>query len=159
MEFLGYIASVGVAFIAAGVLIKRFMKPADSDGIVPACFASGAMLIYVSILVLGASAVFARDDGRYAGSALHDWFEQLRSGKGPCCSDADGMSISDPDWSMDGGRYRVRIGGEWRDVPEDAVITEPNRAGRAMVWPMWSQQSGGPMQFLGIRCFMPGQQS
>jgi hypothetical protein len=38
----------------------------------------------------------------------------------------------------------------WVDVPEDAVITEPNRAGRTMVWPIWGYQ--GPT----IRCFMPG---
>jgi hypothetical protein len=24
---------------------------------------------------------------------------------------------------------------EWIDVPDDAVINEPNRAGRTMVWP------------------------
>ena len=38
----------------------------------------------------------------------------------------------------------------WVEVPEDAVITEPNRAGRTMVWPIWGYQ--GP----SIRCFMPG---
>jgi hypothetical protein len=25
----------------------------------------------------------------------------------------------------------------WHDVPDDAVITVPNRAGKTMVWPMW----------------------
>ena len=35
-----------------------------------------------------------------------------------------------------GGRYRVRIEGEWHEVPEDAVITEPNRVGQTMVWPI-----------------------
>ena len=34
------------------------------------------------------------------------------------------------------GHYRVRIEGDWVDVPEDAVITEPNRVGRTMVWPI-----------------------
>jgi hypothetical protein len=48
------------------------------------------------------------------------------------------------------GHYRVRLEGRWIDVPDDAVVTEPNRAGRTMVW---------PMRFDGetfIRCFMPG---
>ena len=92
----------------------------------------------------------ARDDGRYANSPLKPWFDSLKSGKGPCCSDADGYAVSEPDWESKSGHYRVRIEGEWHDVPDDAVITEPNRAGRTMVWPIkgW----GG----LTIRCFMPG---
>jgi hypothetical protein len=93
----------------------------------------------------------ARDaDGRYAGSPLKQWFDSLRSGKGPCCSDADGSAVSDVDWESNSGHYRVRIDGEWHDVPEDAVITEPNRAGRTMVWPIRGYQG------LSIRCFMPG---
>ncbi|MBI5318315.1 MAG: hypothetical protein HZB49_02570 [Bradyrhizobium sp.] len=103
-------------------------------------------------LLLGLVSQFshARDDGRYANSPLKPWFDSLKSGKGPCCSDADGYAVADPDWESKSGHYRVRIEGEWHDVPEDAVITEPNRAGRTMVWPIkgW----GG----LTIRCFMPG---
>ena len=81
----------------------------------------------------------ARDvDGRYAAQnpELHQWFEGLRSGKGPCCSDADGSAVSDVDWDTAGGHYRVRIDGAWIDVPDEAVITEPNRIGRTMVWPI-----------------------
>jgi hypothetical protein len=93
----------------------------------------------------------ARDpDGRYANSPLKQWFDSLRSGKGPCCSDADGSAVSDVDWESKGGRYRVRIDGEWHEVPDDAVITEPNRVGRTMVWPIRGYQG------LSIRCFMPG---
>jgi hypothetical protein len=86
--------------------------------------------IVVSILV---GAVQARDDGRYMQSPLNSWFDSLRSGKGPCCSDADGSAISDPDWESKNGHYRVRIEKEWIEVPGDAVITEPNRglAGRS----------------------------
>ena len=92
----------------------------------------------------------ARDpDGRYANSPLKQWLDS-KSGKGPCCSDADGSAVSDVDWESKGGRYRVRIEGEWHEVPEDAVITEPNRVGRTMVWPIKGYQG------LSIRCFMPG---
>ena len=36
----------------------------------------------------------ARDlDGRYRNSPLHEWFENLASGKGLCCSYADGHAI------------------------------------------------------------------
>jgi hypothetical protein len=41
----------------------------------------------------------ARDlDSRDAHSPLHDWFNHLASGKGLCCSMADGETIVDPDW-------------------------------------------------------------
>ena len=96
---------------------------------------------------------YARDlDGRYAAQnpELHRWFESLRSGKGPCCSDADGSAVSDVDWETAGGHYRVRIDGEWIDVPDEAVITEPNRIGRTMVWPIRGYLG------MSIRCFMPG---
>ena len=37
----------------------------------------------------------ARDpDGRYANSPLKQWFDQLASGKGMCCSFADGFSVT-----------------------------------------------------------------
>jgi hypothetical protein len=95
--------------------------------------------------------VQARDpDGRYANSPLKQWFDSLKSGKGPCCSDAYGTALSDVDWESSNGHYRVRIEGEWVEVPDDAVITEPNRVGRTMVWPI--RGYGG----LTIRCFMPG---
>ena len=102
---------------------------------------------------LATPSMHARDlDGRYAAQnpELHQWFESLRSGKGPCCSDADGSAVSDVDWDTAGGHYRVRIDGEWIAVPDEAVITEPNRIGRTMVWPIRG--------YLGvtIRCFMPG---
>ena len=79
--------------------------------------------ILMSVLI---GAVQARDDGRYSQSPLKPWFDSLRSGKGPCCSDADGFAIADPDWESKSGHYRVRIDNEWVDVPDDAVITEPN---------------------------------
>jgi hypothetical protein len=98
----------------------------------------------------------ARDlDGRYAGSALKEWFDSLRSGKGPCCSDADGTALSDVDWEAKDGHYRVRIEGQWWDVPDEAVISEPNRAGRTMVWPVFYGSSNSTTR-VDIRCFMPG---
>jgi len=99
----------------------------------------------------------ARDvDGRYANSPLKEWFDSLRSGKGPCCSDADGTALSDVDWETKDGHYRVRIKGEWWDVPDEAVITEPNRAGRTMVWPIIYYSVANLPLRVEIRCFMPG---
>lgn len=106
------------------------------------------------ITALSISNVWARDlGGRYAGSPLKAWFDQLASGKGRCCSVADGHAVADIDWDSKDGHYRVRLSGEWIHVPDEAVVTEPNRAGRTMVWPL------DPLDGLGIRCFMPGSMS
>ena len=53
----------------------------------------------------------ARDRGQFVNTSaeLKAWFDGLRSGKGPCCSDADGSAISDSDWESKDGHYRVRI--------------------------------------------------
>ena len=95
----------------------------------------------------------ARDDGRYAGSPLKTWFDQLASTKGLCCSFADGVTIEDVDWDTGGtqGSYRVRLGGKWIDVPDTALVKVPNKFGPAVVWPY--QDIGGVTQ---IRCFLPG---
>ncbi len=95
--------------------------------------------------------VSARDDGRYANSPLKQWFDQLASAKGLCCSFADGVSVENVDWDTQNGRYRVRIQGQWLVVPDAAVVTEPNRFGPAVVWPY--QDGDGVTQ---IRCFLPG---
>lgn len=93
-----------------------------------------------------------RDDGRYAQSPLKGWFDNLKSIRGACCSDADGALVKDADWETKDGHYRVLINGKWIDVPEDALITEPNKYGPAMVWgyPL----NGGKDYYL--RCFIPG---
>lgn len=93
----------------------------------------------------------ARDDGRYANSPLKSWFDQLASGKGLCCSFADGLRVEDVDWDTQDGHYRVRLNGEWIVVPDTAIVTEPNRFGPAVVWPYMN--SDGQTQ---IRCFLPG---
>lgn len=85
--------------------------------------------------------VHARDlDGQYKDTPLHAWFDSLASKNGLCCSFADGRMVDDPDINMDGNRYKVRIDGEWIEVP-----------GRAVVWPY---KSGDGKTV--IRCFMPG---
>ncbi|MDB5501939.1 MAG: hypothetical protein JWR89_1841 [Tardiphaga sp.] len=115
-------------------------------------FGVAAMGMAVLSLLPLAHSAFARDRGQFAATSpeLKSWFDSLRSGKGPCCSDADGSAVSDVDWESSSGHYKVRLEGTWFDVPDEAVITGPNRVGRTMVWPM--QGAGG----ITIRCFMPG---
>ena len=89
-------------------------------------------------------------DGKYKDSPLRSWFNGLASKNGLCCSFADGRTIEDPDIDMAGDHYKVRIDGEWIDVPDSALITIPNKFGRAIVWPF---KSGDQTM---IRCFLPG---
>ena len=83
----------------------------------------------VLFLMLFCGPALARDDGRYANSPLGEWFDHLASGKGLCCSFADGYVVDE----SNNGHYRVRIEDEWVDVPDDAVINVPNKFGRTMV--------------------------
>ena len=111
----------------------------------------GGYVLVVALLVGLSNTAFAGDDGRYANDPLKYWFDNLTSGNGNCCSFADGLSISDIDWDTKEGHYRVRLHGEWIDVPNSSVVTEPNRYGPAVVWPY--MDSDGKVY---IRCFLPG---
>lgn len=88
------------------------------------------------------------------------WWDGLASGKGLCCSFADGVSIKDVDWGTEqttdaGGKvsvvYWVVIEGQKIAVPPDAVVTQPNTFGPAVVWP--TRDGGGRWT---VRCFLPG---
>jgi hypothetical protein len=115
---------------------------------------AGATII--GVLIFAHRMGWARDlEHKYADSELKSWFDGLKSAKGPCCSNADGTALSDVDWDAKDGHYRVRIEGQWIDVPDDAVIKEPNKVGRTMVWPIYYRSLGALMR-IEIRCFMPG---
>ena len=99
------------------------------------------------ILLLLCAPVLAHDANH---PELNSWFDHLASGKGLCCSFVDGHAVADPDWDSKDGHYRVRLDNQWIDVPDDALITAPNRAGRTMVWTWYFN---GKKE---IRCFIPG---
>jgi hypothetical protein len=109
------------------------------------------VVMILCITVVAPNHLYARDDGRFAGSPLKEWFDHLGSRNGLCCAFADGVNVQDVDWDTQEGHYRVRIHGEWFVVPDDAVVTEPNRFGPAVVWPY--NDCYGNTQ---IRCFIPG---
>jgi|SRR6516165_697222 hypothetical protein len=81
---------------------------------------------------------------------LNSWYESLHSAKGPCCDGADAKRLDDAEWDTKDGHYSVQIDGEWVDVPNEAVVDGPNRAGHTIVWPYYLD--GHPR----VRCFMPG---
>jgi hypothetical protein len=87
---------------------------------------------------------------------LNNWFMNLKSkAKVPCCSGSDATVVRDADWDTKDGHYRVRLEGQWVDVPDDAVIEEPNLDGQTLVWPIFYNPLGSPARIV-IRCFMPG---
>lgn len=108
-----------------------------------------AALIILGLLFFGVRYASAHDRSR---PELDGWFMGLESkGKSPCCDGSDAMRLDDVDWDTKDGHYRVRLQGEWVDVPDSAVVEGPNRAGPTMVWPYYLN---GAMR--GVRCFMPG---
>lgn len=105
----------------------------------------------VALLLLAAVHCARAHD--HARPALDSWYPTLRSPAGsPCCDGpaVDAVHLSDVDWESNAGRYRVRIDGQWIDVPPGAVLDVPNRDGRTLVWPGWSDGKRS------VRCFMPG---
>lgn len=79
----------------------RLARPRNANG--TWARRAGRVMVFLGLmmLVLAAAVQIARardPDGRYANSPLKEWFDGLRSGKGPCCSDADGSAVSDVDW-------------------------------------------------------------
>ena len=104
-----------------------------------------AFTLTLPILAIGYAR--AHDHGH---PELNSWYESLRSGEGLCCDGTDAKRVDDADWETKDGHYPVRIDGEWVDVPNDAVVDGPNRAGRTMVWPYFVDNHPK------ARCFMPG---
>jgi hypothetical protein len=88
---------------------------------------------------------------------IQHWFQGLKAPDSmvPCCDLADGMSPNEDDVEYDtkGDHYRVRIKGKWYDVPDSAVIKQPNMYGRTVVW-YYPVEGDNPS--VVIRCFMPG---
>lgn len=107
------------------------------------------ILILILTLILLAQPVAAHDHSR---PDLNDWFLGLQSdGGSPCCDGPDATRIEDADWDSKDGHYRVRLEGEWIDVPASAVVKGPNRAGVTLVWP-WRTEG----KLNKVRCFLPG---
>ena len=83
---------------------------------------------------------------------LDKWFDGLTSSGFLCCTGKDYQVLDDSDWDTKDNHYRVRLDGKWLDVPANAVVKEPNRYGRALVWVNFSYMA----RAISIRCFMPG---
>ena len=123
-------------------------KQADPKGGLRAWFICMSALA----LVIGLHRCSSADAHDHARPELDSWFMSLESkSKSPCCDGSDALRVDDVDWETKDGHYRVKLQGEWVDVPDNAVVEGPNRAGPTMVWPYYVN---GAMR--GVRCFMPG---
>ncbi len=81
---------------------------------------------------------------------IQNWIQGLKDRNGVgCCSTADGFP-ADVQWDTQANKYRVFVMGEWRVVPDQALLDVPNKLGHPMVW--WFLSEGAPV----IRCFLPG---
>lgn len=105
-------------------------------------------LLFALLIVLCIQA-FAHDATR---PELDGWYHDLHAQNGAwCCEGKEATHLADTDWESKDGHYRVRIDGNWIDVPDGAVITQPNRDGRTLVWPFYINGERA-----GVRCFLPG---
>ena len=90
-------------------------------------------------------------------SNLNSWFSGLHSSGGLLCCDGTDIDtgrakhVATEDWDVKDGHYRVRLDGQWIDVPDDAVIHTPNLYGETLVWPVYISGLS-----VTIRCFLPG---
>lgn len=89
---------------------------------------------------------------------LNGWFTSLRSSGGAwCCDGQEATHVADVDWRVQDGHYQVRINQYqdgsgafvWVTVPDNALIKQPNKDGRTLVWPIYGNVPT-------VRCFLPG---
>src|SRR5262249_28364784 len=87
-------------------------------------------------LLIAAVVILVRDPtGKWANDPLQPWFESLRNKLGLyCCAKADGHVLDDGEWDTKDNNYRVFVQGRWVVVPGDAVLSGPNKFGKAIVW-------------------------
>lgn len=110
-------------------------------------------IIMVAIALTFSSALGRDPDGKYekADPVMAAWFKSLKSQTGEaCCGMSDGWALQDTDWRTKDGRYQVFLADEWVDVPDNAVISEPNRYRKTVVW---AHYGNGHAE---VRCFLPG---
>jgi len=127
---------------------------------VAACRKPAANLHLVGLLLLLAASHPARatDHGQLGPTSpdIKAWAGSLENKlKEGCCATADGWKPEAVEYDTAGNHYRVRIEGEWYDVPIDAVLDVPNKFGFAVVW-YYRTYLNGEKSTIFIRCFLPG---
>jgi hypothetical protein len=115
--------------------------------------------IFTTVLFLTLSQVAeAADHGQFGPTSpeIKAWANSLENKLSEgCCSTADGWKPEEVEYDMTGNKYRVKIEGEWYDVPRDALVDVPNRFGFPVVW-YYKTWDNGIRPSISIRCFIPG---
>lgn len=110
------------------------------------------------LLVALSHAAHAADHGQLGPTSpeVKAWAGTLENKlRESCCSTADGWKPEEVEYDMRGNKYRVKIDGEWYDVPSEAVLDAPNKFGFAVVW-YYRSWLNGTKPSVSIRCFIPG---
>ena len=155
---------LAVGIILALLLTLGLIGEAMTDRIVR--FWLGVIVCSLVVLMVALGAALAHD---HVHPELTPWFKSLKSHKGYCCDGTDALHLRDVDWetqNKEDSHFRVRIPAKgedmakaamgeevetmWIDVPDEAVVDEPNRDGATLVWPLYGYSGAN------IRCFMPG---
>lgn len=148
MVAIGWLGPILFFFGVIAGVVAMFGMMNDSNNRYP-----GWLLLVALVLGLLGYSMLPAAAHDHNKPGLDSWYQGLRSPAGaPCCDgpSVDAVHLADVDWESRDGRYRVRIDGEWIDVPPGAVLDGPNRDGRTLVWPTWSDGKRA------VRCFMPG---
>jgi hypothetical protein len=114
-----------------------------------------------AVAFLGISPAYPHDKKR---PELNNWFKTLKNKSGKrCCDSGDGQH-AEAEWDMVKRGYKVMLKhphrptepGKWFDVPDSAVVDQPNLSGVAMVWwfPIYTYVDGSMTP--EVLCFIPG---
>jgi hypothetical protein len=133
---------------------------------------AGVAALGVASLLFAPMHALGRAPGNFNNPpAVAAWFKKATSKISLCCDESDGFREGVPylwsrgeltvifeEWTAqdkESHPYKVRILGNWVEVPEDALLIRdeehgPNPTGTAIVWLWWL--NGEPQ----VRCFAPG---
>lgn len=138
-----------ILFIVAGaIVVFRYWLTEPRARNAGAGLITGAIMFLA--LVVAAIGALVRVAGAHDHSRpeLNGWLKSLYSKSKTWCCDGNDHDPIDA-WEANGTRYRVKFRGIWFEVPDDAVVTEPNKTGDALLW----MDKGITLK---PRCFMPG---
>jgi hypothetical protein len=117
------------------------------------------MVVTALFLCLPLAASQARDTNphRQIRPEIKVWIEALTDQYGiGCCATADGFRPREIAWNITASSYRVKVGTQWLDVPDEAVVKGPNRLGYAVAWLEYDWDINTGEMTPSIRCFLPG---
>jgi hypothetical protein len=113
-----------------------------------------AVMLGWFLWILFAGLAHAHDPNR---PELDAWFDGLQAqGKWWCCNRREAKELDDSDWDTKDSHYRVRLNGEWYDVPDKSLVIDKNLVGHALVWITLGYSGSSGDRSITIRCFLPG---